>query len=163
MADDLVDRINEQWRRVRPDIDTSTVEVIGRISRLAAVLERAMGENFARHGLQPGWFDVLASLRRAGEPYELTPTALLETMMLTSGAITKRIDKLEEAGLVTRRADPSDGRGVLVRLTDEGLTRTDAAMDDHLAVQRELLSGLTTAQRRELTELLRTLTLALER
>ena len=103
---DAVDRIIEQWARERPDLDTSSIAVIGRISRISQQLDRSMVETFARHGLQPGWYDALASLRRAGGRCELTPSALVDTMMLTSGAVTKRIDRLEQLGLVERRADP---------------------------------------------------------
>lgn len=159
---DAVDDIIEQWNRERPDLDVGSIAVIGRLSRVSERLDRAMAANFARHGLQPGWFDVLASLRRSGEPYELTPTAMQATMMLTtSGAITKRIDKLVQEGLVERRADPDDGRGVRVRLTDAGLERVDAALVDHMATQQRLLGGLSLRQREELARLLRRWGLAL--
>lgn len=159
---DAVDDIIEQWNRERPDLDPSSVAVIGRLSRVAEQLERAMAANFARHGLQAGWFDVLAALRRAGEPYELTPRAMLGSMMLTTGAITKRIDKLVQAGLVERRADPADGRGVLVRLTSEGLRVVDAAVETHLETQRRLLAPLSKRQREELARLLRRWAAAIE-
>lgn len=160
---DAVDRIIEQWQRERPDLDTSSIAVIGRLSRISQLLDRSMADTFAGHGLQPGWYDVLASLRRAGGDCELTPSALVDTMMLTSGAVTKRIDRLEQLGYVARRQDPADGRGVLVRLTRAGARVLDAASDDHLANQRRLLAGLAERQQDDLVRLLRTWSLALER
>lgn len=160
---DAVDRIIEQWHRERPELDVSSIAVVGRMSRITAVLERSMAETFATHGLQAGWYDVLATLRRAGGACELTPSALLDTMMLTSGAITKRIQRMEEAGLVARRVDPSDGRGVLVRITAEGHARLDASSVDHLANQRRLLAGLDARERSDLVRLLRTWSESLQR
>lgn len=159
---DAVDRIVEQWARERPGLDTSSVAVIGRVSRISQLLDRSMADTFAQHGLQPGWYDVLAALRRSGGTCELAPTTLVETMMLTSGAVTKRIDRLEQLGYVERREDPDDGRGVRVRLTRAGRRVLDAATLDHLANQRRLLAGLSERQQADLVRLLRTWSLALE-
>jgi len=153
---DAVDEIVTQWNRERPDLDTSSIEVIGRLSRISAAIDRSMAAHFAQHGIQAGWYDVLASLRRSGGECELTPSELLATMMLTSGAITKRIDKLESIGLVERRADPSDGRGVRVRLTPAGRERVDAVTVTHLANQRMLLETLTAREQQQLAALLHT-------
>lgn len=159
---DAVDDIIEQWGRERPELDTSSIAVIGRLSRVSRVIERSMDEVFATHGLQAGWFDVLAGLRRAGGDCELTPSELTATMMLTSGGLTKRLDRLEEEGLIERRRDPRDGRGVLVRLTPAGHRRVDAAADDHLANQRRVLAPLSERQRTELARSLRVLAVSLE-
>lgn len=158
---DAVDRIIEQWHRERPELDVSSLGIVGRMSRITAALERSMAATFAEHRLQAGWYDVLASLRRSGGACELAPSALLETMMLTSGAITKRIQRMEEAGLVSRRVDPADGRGVLVHMTEHGAATLDAATVDHLANQRRLLGGLTTRERSDLERLLRRFAAAL--
>jgi DNA-binding MarR family transcriptional regulator len=112
---------------------------------------------FARFGLSLGDFDVLATLRRAGEPYQLTPGALLEAMMVTSGAVTKRVDRLEQAGLVARAPDPTDRRGVLVGLTAEGIELVDRVVEEHVANEHHLLAGLTDGERERLARLLRKL------
>lgn len=152
---DAVDRIVEQWAQVEPNLDVSTLQVIGRLSRVSQMVDASIARTLAEHGLQPGWYDVLATLRRSGGDCELNTSAMLDTMMLTSGAITKRIDRLVELGLVSRRPDPADGRGVLVRLTEEGRARLDAATVDHLANHRRMLAGLSERQRGDLTRLLR--------
>jgi DNA-binding MarR family transcriptional regulator len=154
---DRVDLILEQWARERPDLDASPMGVVGRIQQLGRELERALVRVFARFGLGQGEFDVLATLRRAGEPYQLTPGALLESMMVTSGAVTKRVDRLERAGLVARAPDPDDRRGVLVGLTAEGLELVDRVVEEHLENEENLLAGLTAAERERLARLLRKL------
>jgi DNA-binding MarR family transcriptional regulator len=154
---DPVDLILEQWARERPDLDASPMGVVGRIQQLARELERALERVFTRFGLSRADFDVLATLRRAGEPYRLTPGALLESMMVTSGAVTKRVDRLERAGLVDRAPDPDDRRGVLVGLTAEGLELVDRVVEEHLENEENLLAGLTDAERERLARLLRKL------
>jgi DNA-binding MarR family transcriptional regulator len=154
---DPVDLILEQWARERPDLDASPMAVVGRIQRLGRELERALVRVFARFDLGQGEFDVLATLRRAGEPYRLTPGALLESMMVTSGAVTKRVDRLEHAGLVARAPDPADRRGVLVGLTSEGLELVDRVVEAHVENEQNLLAGLTDAERERLARLLRKL------
>ncbi len=146
-----------QWKVERPDIDASPMEVIGRISRLAADLDPLLAPVFTSRGLGDGEFDVLATLRRSGEPFELSPGDLGASMMVTSGAVTKRIDRLERSGLVTRRVSEVDARARLIRLTDEGLRIVDEAVVDHVANEERLLSGLTAAERETLAGLLRKL------
>jgi DNA-binding MarR family transcriptional regulator len=154
---DAVDGILEQWARERPDLDASPMAVMGRIKQLAREIERALDRVFARFDLGLGEFDVLATLRRSGAPYRLTPGALLEATMVTSGAITKRVDRLEQAGLVTRAPDPNDRRGVLVGLTGEGLELVDRVVEEHVANEENLLAGLTGGERERLARLLRKL------
>jgi len=153
--EDAVDRILAQWRSERPDLDCSPMGIIGRISQLQREVHLAQRATFARHGLDVPSFDVLAALRRAGPPYQLTPTALMRTALVTSGAITQRLDRLEERGLITRERSPDDGRAVVVSLTDAGRAALDAALPDHLDTERTLLDGLSDDDRRQLAGLLR--------
>ncbi|HZD67553.1 MAG TPA: MarR family transcriptional regulator [Actinomycetes bacterium] len=161
--EDHVDAILAQWRRECPDLDVAPMAIIGRLYRATALAEAALAPPLAARGLQQGWTDLLAALRRAGRPYELKPTDLMRATMLTSGGITKRLDRLAEAGLVQRRPDPDDRRGTLVRLTRKGKAVIDRAMPAHLANQERLLRPLTPAERRTLEDLLRTLLGGLER
>jgi DNA-binding MarR family transcriptional regulator len=154
-VEDAVDLILEQWARERPDLDCSPMGVIGRISQLQREVHLAQRETFARHGLDAPSFDVLAALRRAGEPYQLTPTALMRTALVTSGAITQRLDRLEDRGLITRTRSASDGRAVVVTLTAAGRAALDAALPDHLETERGLLAGLSDDDRGQLADLLR--------
>jgi DNA-binding MarR family transcriptional regulator len=158
---DGVDLILEQWRRERPDLDASPIGVIGRISRLARELEQRLEPVYREQGLEPGWYDVLATLRRIGPPYRLRPTEFSNTLMLTSSGTTKRLDRLERAGLITRAPDPDDRRGTLITLTDAGRELVDKASEAHLENERRLVSALTAAERRELADLLRKLQLGL--
>ncbi|WP_084957081.1 MarR family winged helix-turn-helix transcriptional regulator [Thermoactinospora rubra] len=157
MNTDEVDRLVAAWRQERPDLDVEPLQVLSRVSRLARHLDRARRAAFAQHGLEPWEFDVLTALRRAGKPYELSPGALLRATLVTSGTMTNRIDRLAQAGLVRRRPDPEDRRGVLVSLTAAGLDRVDAAFEDLLRRERELLAGLGPQEQRTLAGLLRTL------
>jgi DNA-binding MarR family transcriptional regulator len=152
---DAVDRILEQWARERPDLDCSPMGIIGRITQLQREVYLAQRATFARHGLDAASFDVLAALCRAGPPYQLTPTALMRTALVTSGAITQRLDRLEEKGLITRTRSEDDGRAVVVTLTAEGRRALDAALPDHLATERTLLEGLAEEDREQLAGLLR--------
>jgi DNA-binding MarR family transcriptional regulator len=156
-SDDEVDRLVAAWRRERPDLDVRPLEVLSRVTRLARHLDRARRTAFEAHALEPWEFDVLAALRRAGEPYQLSPGSLITQTLVTSGTMTNRIDRLESRGLVERLKDPDDRRGVLVRLTDEGLRRVDAALADLLTHEREILGALTQSEQRELGALLRQL------
>jgi DNA-binding MarR family transcriptional regulator len=158
---DGVDLILEQWRRERPDLDTSPMGVIGRISRLSRELEQRLEPVYADHGLEPGWFDVLATLRRHGPPYELRPTDFATALMLTSSGATKRLDRLEDAGFIVRRPDPADRRGILIALTPKGRKLVDAAVADHVANEHRILGQLTKAEQRQLAVLLRKLQLGL--
>jgi DNA-binding MarR family transcriptional regulator len=162
MADtDGVDAILQQWQRQRPDLDTSPIAVIGRISRLSREIERRLEPVYAASGLEPGWYDVLATLRRAGPPYRLRPTDFAASLMLTSSGTTKRLDRLEAAGHLTREPDPNDRRGVLITLTPQGRSLIDNAAVTHLANEKHILSGLTAAEQRQLAGLLRKLRITL--
>jgi DNA-binding MarR family transcriptional regulator len=152
---DAMDEILQQWAAERPDLDCSPMGVIGRISQLQREVFLAQRATFARHGLDAPSFDVLAALRRAGPPYQLTPTALMRTALVTSGAITQRLDRLEEKGLITRGRSDVDGRAVVVTLTDAGRTALDTALPDHLETERDMLAGLTDDERALLAGLLR--------
>src|SRR5918998_5369808 len=158
---DGVDAIIEQWRAERPDLDSSPIGVIGRISRLARSIEARLEPVYKDHGLEPGWHDVLATLRRSGPDYRLRPTDLTNATMLTSSGMTKRLDRLERAGLIAREPDPADRRGTLIVLTDAGRRLIDSVTEAHLENERRLLAALTKAQQRELADLLRALQLGL--
>lgn len=153
---DEVDRIVAAWRRERPDLDVGPLDVLSRVSRLARHLDLARRGAFDRHHLELWEFDVLSALRRAGEPYQLSPGALVTQTLVTSGTMTNRIDRLEARGLVERRPVPADRRGVMVRLTPTGRARVDAALEDLLRVERGLLADLPEEDRRTLADLLRT-------
>lgn len=157
---DAVDRLLVQWRRERPDLDVAPMGVVGRISRAARLVELEQRATFAAHGLDRASFDALATLRRSGAPHQLTPGQLMATAMVTSGAITQRLDRLEERGLVRRAAATHDARVVLVTLTATGREVVDAALPDHLATEERLLAGLTPEERAQLASLLRRLLLA---
>ncbi|MFD3932751.1 MarR family winged helix-turn-helix transcriptional regulator [Streptomyces sp. NPDC058614] len=154
---DPVDAIIEQWASVRPDLDTAAMEVFGRIYRLSRTMGDRMEKAYARFGIARGEFDVLATLRRSDAPYTLSPRQLSATLMLTTGGMTGRLDKLERAGLLRRSPDPHDRRGLQVTLTDEGLRLIDEAVGAGLAVQTEALSALNEEQAGQLADLLREL------
>jgi DNA-binding MarR family transcriptional regulator len=159
---DDVDGIVAAWRRERPDLDVSPLEVLSRVSRLARRLDLARGSAFSEHLLE-GWaFDVLSALRRAGEPYELSPGQLVQQTLVTSGTMTNRVDRLERNGFVERRPDPGDRRGVLVRLSPAGRDIVDAAMADLIEQEKSLLSELSPAERTQLATLLRRMLVPLE-
>jgi DNA-binding MarR family transcriptional regulator len=158
---DLVDEILDQWKRECPDLDCKPMAVFGRLNRLDRVSNAAIEARLGEHGLSRGEFDVLATLRRGGEPYTLAPTALARWMMLSSAAMTNRVDRLEAAGLVERRPDPGDRRGVLVALTPDGERVVDAAVADHVENERRLLEPLTAEDQQTLNALLRKLLLGL--
>lgn len=160
MADqDSVDGIVAAWHRERPDLDVSPLEVLSRVTRLARHLDLARREAFARHGLEAGEFDVLATLRRSGAPYEMSPGQLGTATLVTSGTTTNRLDRLESAGLVERSPDPADRRSVRVRLTDAGRQRVDGALTDLLTSERDLLATLSAADRRQLATSLKAIVL----
>jgi DNA-binding MarR family transcriptional regulator len=159
---DHVDEIVTQWRRERPDLDVAPLALFGRLFRVVHLANAALAPEFARHGLQPGWFDLMAALRRAGPPYQLNPTELMRATLVSSGGMTKRLDRLEETGLVERRPDPADRRGTLVRLTRRGRAVIDRAIEAHLANEERLLRSLAEADRSALDDLLRTLLSDLE-
>jgi DNA-binding MarR family transcriptional regulator len=157
LGDDPVERLLAQWRRERPDVDPSPMGVVGRVSRVARRIDLAQRATFARYDLDPAAFDVLATLRRSGAPFTLSAGELMRTAMVTSGAITQRLDRLEARGLVRRGPHPDDGRVVLVSLTDEGRHLVDRVLPDHLATEERLLAALSAEQRATLAGLLRTL------
>ena len=154
---DEVDRLVEAWHRERADLDLAPVEVFSRISRLARLLDRARRQAFTAHRIEPWEFDVLAALRRAGAPYQLSPGRLLHETLVTSGTMTNRVDRLAGRGLVDRLPDPGDRRGVLVRLTAEGRSTVDAAFEELLAHERDLLAALPADDRATLATLLKVL------
>jgi DNA-binding MarR family transcriptional regulator len=158
---DGVDAIIEQWRRERPEIDHAPIGVVGRISRLAREIEPRLEAVYREHGLEPGWHDVLATLRRTGPPYQLRPSDFTGSLMLTSSGTTKRLDRLERAGLVERTADPDDRRGVIITLTEAGHELIDRVTEAHMANESRLLEGLSPAERDRLAALLRKLGLSL--
>jgi len=155
---DEVDRIVAAWHHVRPDLDLEPLTVFSRVSRLARHLDLARRTAFARHSLETWEFDVLSALRRAGEPFRLSPGTLVTQTLVTSGTMTNRIDRLESRGFVKRHRSPDDRRGVLVELTDEGLARVDAAMSDLLDIEATVLTALSPAERPQLAALLRAVT-----
>jgi DNA-binding MarR family transcriptional regulator len=154
-ARDAVDRMVAQWHAVRPDVDTTPMAVVGRISRLSRLIDRRLAENFARYGLENWMYDVLATLRRSGQPYELTAGALVRQTMVTTGALTNRIDRLEALGLVQRARSDDDRRKVNVRLTARGLELVDEVVVPHLATEREILDDLDVAEQQQLITWLR--------
>src|SRR5690349_7333061 len=156
MRDD-VDRLVEAWQRERADLDLGPMEVLSRVTRLGHHLDRARRQAFAEHDIESWEFDVLAALRRAGSPYELSPGRLLRETLVTSGTMTNRVDRLTARGLVERLPDPKDRRGVLVRLTVEGKAAVDGAFEALLAAEADLLADLPDKQRTQLAGLLRSL------
>jgi DNA-binding MarR family transcriptional regulator len=159
---DHVDEIVAQWRRERPDLDPAAKQVTGRVIRLAGLFQQAFGEAFAPLGITEGEYGILAPLRRAGAPFELTPSALARQRMMTSGGMTAAIDRLERRGLVARTPNPADRRGSLVRLTDAGRQVIDEGMARHVEVEHALVAGLARDDREQLVALLRTLLLAVD-
>ena len=157
---DLVDTIIEQWGRERPDLDSTGMEVAARVFLLARRLERRLDEVLAPLGLTLWQFDVLATLRRSGPPYQLSPTRLMQASMLSSGAMTNRLDRLEAAGLVRREADPNDRRGLRISLTPEGHAVINRAIAARFEEARRNCRPLTDAQRTQLADLLRALLVA---
>ena len=151
---DPIDRLLDDWRAARPDLDPSPMALIALLLRAARVADHAVDAGLAAHGLQPGWFDVLSALRRAGAPYRLTPGALARAVMLSTGGMTKRLDRMADAGLVRRLPDPRDRRGALVQLTAAGRRTIDAAVRGHVENEARLIAGLSPAERDRLERLL---------
>ncbi|MGK5742723.1 MarR family winged helix-turn-helix transcriptional regulator [Micromonospora sp. URMC 103] len=154
---DDVDAIVAQWQRERPGMRPEPMAVFGRIYRLARLVGDEQQRVYARWGIGRGEFDVLAALRRSGAPYTLAPKALTASLMLTSGGMTGRLDRLERAGLVRRAPDPTDRRGLQVTLTETGRQVIEEAADAGLAVQRRILDTLPPEDQERLGDLLRTL------
>ncbi len=158
---DAVDRIVDEWRAVRPDLDVSPMAVVGRLSRLARLVDQRLAQNFAASDIESWIYDVLATLRRIGPPHELSPTELVAHTMVTTGAMTNRIDRLIERGLVERDHDPDDRRRVVVRLTADGLALVDRVAPGHYEVEHQVLAPLDRADREALAATLRSLLLHL--
>ena len=152
---DEVDRLIAAWKRERPDLDLSPLSVLSRITRIARHLDIARRDAFG--DLENWGFDVLAALRRAGVPHQLSPGQLMQETMVTSGTMTNRLDRLEELHLITREQDPDDGRGSLITLTKAGVRAVDSALEDLLENERKLLKALTAKDRETLAELLSTI------
>jgi DNA-binding MarR family transcriptional regulator len=157
---DEVDRLIAAWKRERPDLDLAPLTILSRITRISRQLDIARRDAFAE--LDTWGFDVLAALRRAGSPYQLSPGQLIQETMVTSGTITNRLDGLEDLKLITRAPDPEDGRGSLVKLTAAGVRAVDKAMEDLLDRERGLLASLTKDERADLADLLSQLASTLE-
>jgi DNA-binding MarR family transcriptional regulator len=155
VAPDAVDLALEQWKRERPEMDVSSIAIIARISLAERLIDERMGKVCAEFGLERWGFDVLVALRRMGEPYQLSPTQLYSSLLRTSGAITNRIDRLEEAGFVKRLRDPNDRRGTLVALTAKGLKTIEAAVDAHIVLEEGMVASLSRVERKMLADLLR--------
>ncbi|WP_406346391.1 MarR family winged helix-turn-helix transcriptional regulator [Streptomyces sp. NBC_00648] len=158
---DGVDAIIRQWQQVRPDLDCSPMAVIGRLSRASRLLERALKEHFAQYGVEPWEFDVLATLYRSGQPYTVSAGELSTAAMVSSAALTNRIDRLVDKGLVDRELDPTHRRRVLISLTDAGIRATEDLVGHHLANEERLLGGLAPTERKQLVQHLRTLLISL--
>lgn len=155
MAEDVVDRIVTQWSEVAPNLDVSPMAILGRVSRLSRLVDRRLAENFAQHGIDNWMYDVLATLRRSGEPYELSPGQLVRQTMVTTGAMTNRIDRLIEREMVERSHSQTDRRRVIVRLTPTGLALVDEVAPGHYLLEGELLDALSLAKRQQLAASLR--------
>jgi DNA-binding MarR family transcriptional regulator len=158
---DQVDTIIEQWGRERPELDATPIGVIGRLSRLSREVEAQLELVYERYGLDGGLYDVLATLRRSGEPFRLRSKEFTEALMLTASGATKRLDRLERSGLIRREHDPADRRGIQIALTAKGRRLVDAATAEHLENERRMLSGLTAAEQRRLAAQLKKLGLTL--
>lgn len=159
---DEVDGIVAAWQRERPDLDVAPLEVLSRVSRLADLLDERRAEAFVEHGLQAHEFDVLAALRRSGDPFELTAGELCALTHVTSGTMTSRLDRLTSRRFVTRHPDPTDGRLVRVRLTATGRRRVDAAFAALLDQERRLVATIPPERRRDLAAALRDLLTAVQ-
>jgi DNA-binding MarR family transcriptional regulator len=160
---DRLDEMLDEWRRERPEIEVSGMALVPRVMRLAYFYDRAMQTVSRQFGLKPGWLDVLSSLRRIGAPHHMPATELARSVLLSSGGMTSRIDRMEEAGLVRRQPDPNDRRGVLVALTEHGREVIDRAIDTHLELYAQLTAALTSSERRTFIDLMRKQTVAFER
>ena len=154
---DAIDRVVSQWAKEKPDLDTEPMAIMGRLMRIAKHMENHVAEVHKRYDLKMGEFDVLATLRRSGEPYRLTPSELISSMMLTSGAMTNRLDKLEKKGLIDREHSKEDRRSVTVQLTSKGFELIDALIEQHLQAQHELMGSLTRDEREQVNQALKLL------
>ncbi len=152
---DAVDRVTEQWAQEKPELKTEPMAIMGRILRIAKHMENEVAKLHKRYGLKLGEFDVLATLRRSGEPFSLTPSELMGSMLLTSGAMTNRLDKLESKGLIVRAHSKEDRRSVSVKLTKDGVSLIDEMMQVHVDLQHSLLQGMNEEQKTQLNQFLK--------
>lgn len=159
---DDIDKVADQWKKEKPHLGTQPMEILGRMMRLQKHIEVEIAACHKQYDLTFGEFDVLATLRRSGEPFNLTPSALLSSMMLTSGAMTNRLDKLQAKGLIERVHSTEDRRSVSVGLTEKGFAIIDAAIEEHVRVQHKLVEQLSDANKPELNRLLKTWLAAFE-
>lgn len=159
---DHVDFVTEQWARERPDLDVSAMAIIGRVARLYLSYQEEMQKTFVRFGLNAAKFDVLATLRRAGAPYRLSPGDLLKATMVTSGTMTNRITRLEADGLVRRQINPDDSRSFLIELSAEGLALIDEVVEAHVATQDRLVAAMPNEERAAFNTLLSRAAIAAE-
>jgi DNA-binding MarR family transcriptional regulator len=160
---DHVDRLRGQWLRELPDLDTEPMAILGRAYRLANMVRPSIEATFASFGLDRGEFDVISTLRRSGAPYRLTPTELYTSLMISSGGLTHRLDRLQKAGLILRERSQADGRSSVVGLTDEGLRLAESAFRADMAGESTYLTDLSAQERLDLAALLRKLLGSLER
>ncbi|MBB3133321.1 DNA-binding MarR family transcriptional regulator [Rhizobium pisi] len=161
--EDHVDRLQRQWARELPDLDTQPMTILGRAYRLSNLVRPSIEATFADFGLDRGEFDVIATLRRSGPPYRLTPTDMYSALMISSGGLTHRLDRLEKAGLIRRERSPHDGRSVLVALTEAGAALAEKAIRTDMASEASFLQGLDARERETLAALLRKLIGGIER
>ncbi|MEM8689003.1 MAG: MarR family transcriptional regulator [Pseudomonadota bacterium] len=160
---DHVDKILAQWRQERPDLDVAPMGLIGRVKRLSLILAREMEKTWGAFGLNAASFDVLATLRRSGPPFSMSPSALMASTMVTSGTMTNRIDQLEKAGLVERKQSPDDGRSFQISLSEKGFALIDEAVSAHVHTQDALVAGLSKDEQRALDDLLKSFSATLEK
>jgi len=160
---DHVDRLRQQWARELPDLDTEPMAILGRAYRLSNLVRPSIEATFAAFELDRGEFDVIATLLRSGAPYRLTPTELYTSLMISSGGLTHRLDRLQKAGLIVRERSAADGRSVVVGLTDSGAALAERAFRVDMASEAGYLAGLSSHDRAELASLLRKLLVSLER
>ncbi|NOH94456.1 MarR family transcriptional regulator [Vibrio sp. AIC-3] len=153
---DAIDRVVEQWAKEKPELETEPMAMMGRIMRIAKYMETQVAELHKKYDMKLGEFDVLATLRRSGKPYQLTPSELIGSMMLTSGAMTNRLDKLEAKGLISREHSKEDRRSVSVQLTKDGLILIDQMMTEHVETQKKLVKSLSASQKKNTNQLLKT-------
>ncbi|HDM8228992.1 MarR family winged helix-turn-helix transcriptional regulator [Vibrio campbellii] len=154
---DAIDRVVSQWAKEKPELDTEPMAIMGRLMRIAKHMENHVAELHKRYDLKMGEFDVLATLRRSGQPYRLTPSELISSMMLTSGAMTNRLDKLEKKGLIAREHSKEDRRSVTVELTAKGFELIDSLIEQHLQAQHELMGSLSSAEKGQVNQALKLL------
>ncbi|AUV86291.1 MarR family winged helix-turn-helix transcriptional regulator [Vibrio campbellii] len=154
---DAIDRVVSQWAKEKPELDTEPMAIMGRLMRIAKHMENHVAELHKRYDLKMGEFDVLATLRRSGQPYRLTPSELISSMMLTSGAMTNRLDKLEKKGLIAREHSKEDRRSVTVELTAKGFELIDSLIEQHLQAQHELMGSLNSAEKGQVNQALKLL------